>query len=416
MYVFKNKILCDSDGNYIYSVKDEIILTRDIVEDYLTIEDMEKAIRNYYTVPLFRLYLLNPDETIKEDVTSLIVGDELSYTDEYKTGQRRSASATVRNDDGSWFPNPVKGRNWSGVKFQLYMGLIYNEVVFWFPAGVYYLSNPSLSMGEDNASFELTDKFSMLDGTLGGTTETDYKINVNDLVCDSIATLLRLDIGNGEKFDEKRFIYPYKYNETKTPYTLEKNPESNIGEIITELSEMLSCEVAYDSDGHLEMLPADELLAVEEKPVMLHITDRDIDVQGVTINIDYTKIINKVTVVGSNINGKIFKHTATNNNPSSPSSIIFTPPNFKYISDDNINSDDLCKERAEYELQKGSFLGMTISVPLHIWTPFLEAGNLITWTSEKYGFKAEKFLVNSVNISGNGDISLSIANIKELPF
>lgn len=416
MYLIKNKMLCDSSGNILLTINDEILLTEDLIEDYLTKEDIDTVIHSPYIIPLFKLLLLNPDETIKEDITERIINENISYSSEYKSGQCRSISVTIDNSDGVWLPNPVSGRNWNGTKFQLYKGIIFRDIVFWFPSGIYYLSNPTISMNDDIVSLELVDKFAMLDGTLGGVTETDYKINVNDNVCDSISSLLILDIGNGEKFDKKPFLYPTKYTEEKTPYTIEENPESNIGEIMLELAEMLSCELAYNVGGYLEMTSADELTQIDEKPVILHITDEDIDVNGVNINIDYTKVINKVTVVGANINGAIFDYTAENKNPASPSNIYFNPINFKYISDDNIPSEELCKERAEYELQKYSFLGLSTTIPLNIWVPFIEAGDLIMWTSEKYGFKAVKFLVNSVNVSGNGNINLSITNTKELPF
>lgn len=416
MYLIKNKMLCDSEGKILTTVDDEIILTADIIEDYITAEDLDKAVHSPLSLPLFKLLLLNTDETVREDITEEITSDGFSYSNDFKSGQCRSVSVTLFNENGKWNPNPVNGRNWSGTKFKLYMGIIYNNIVFWFPKGVYYLSNPSLSMSEKTVSMELVDKFAMLDGTLGGTTETDYKISVGDLICDSIDSLLRLDMGNGDIFDEKPFLYPKKYEKEKTPYTITKNPESNHGEIITELCEMLSCEIYYNEEGYLEMNGSDELLEVEKKPVILHITDEDIETSGCNISIDYTKVINKVTVVGANVNGYIFDYTAINNNPASPSSIQFTPPNFKYISDSNIASDDLCRERAEYELQKESFLSLSTSIPLIIWVPFVKAGDLIMWTSESFGFKAVLFLINSVSVSGDGSVSLSIANIKELPF
>lgn len=416
MYLIKNKKLCDSDGNVLLTIDDEILLTDDIIEDYLTKEDLDTAVHSPYFIPLFKLMLLNQDETLREDVTEYIINNDVNYSHDYKSGQCRSTSVSLENGSGDWLPSPVKGKNWSGTKFALYVGVIFKNIVFWFPSGIYYLSNPSLNMGDDTVSLKLVDKFAILDGTLGGTTESDYKINVGDLVCDSIDSILRLDIGNGDSFDLKPFLFPQKYINEKTPYTLEKNPESNLGEMILELSDMLSCETAYNEVGYLEMVTSDELLQIDEKPVILHITDEDIALNGVTMDVDYTKIINKVTVVGANINGYIYDYTAINDNPASPSSIQFTPSNFKYIADDNINSDELCKERAEYELQKQSFLGLSISMQLTIWAPFIKAGDLIMWTSEKYGFKGVKFLVNSVNITGNGDIKLSITNTKELPF
>lgn len=421
MYFIKNKKLIDSDGKVMLSVNDEIILTQDLIEDYFSDEVMKSALHSPYIIPLFKLILLNQDETEWEDVTHYIVNNGISYSHEYKSGQCRSVSTTFFNSDDSWLPNPVKGKNWSGTKFQLYMGMVYKNVVFWFPSGIYYLSNPTLNMNDDTASFELVDKFAMLDGSLGGTTETDYTINVNDLICDSISSLLKLDMRNtgdstDDVFDIKPFLYPSSLSSEKTPYTLKKNPQSNIGEIIQELTQMLSCEIAYNESGYLEMVTSDELLQIDEKPIMLTITDKDIDISGVSITMDYTKIINKVTVVGANINGYLFDYTAINKNPSSPSNIYFTPPNFTYITDDNIYSDALCKERAEYELQKASFLGLSITIPLRIWCPFLKAGNLIVWNSERFNFKFVKFLINSVKISGDGDITLSITNTKELPF
>ena len=137
MYFIKNKKLIDSDGKVMLSVNDEVILTQDLIEDYFSDEVMKSALHSPYIIPLFKLILLNQDETEWEDVTHYIVDNGISYSHEYKSGQCRSVSTTFFNSDDSWLPNPVKGKNWSGTKFQLYMGMVYKNVVFWFPSGIY---------------------------------------------------------------------------------------------------------------------------------------------------------------------------------------------------------------------------------------------------------------------------------------
>lgn len=417
MAIVRNKFLVDSEGRILRTINKEIFLTADIAKIPPTVEELRKAVSTYVGSPIFKLYLLNPDESIKEDISEYVIEDSLSYTHEMKSGQRSSLSVSLVNQNNEWFPNPVNSKIWAGAKFKYYMGLLCGDDIYWFPRGVYVINDPSYSYkaGEKTVSLQLSDKFALIDGTLGGTTETDYKIPLQSSIKGAIESLLKLDTGNGTPFDVKPIIFPTKYLGNKTPYTIEYNPSQNIGELILEFAEILSCDIYYNEEGYLTLEPADELLAVGNKPVIWQFDEKSMQYTDVTYDVKYTEMINKVTVVGANVNAYVFKHTAVNTNPQSPSNINMSPIHFKYISDSQIYSDDLCRQRAEYELQKGMIFPLSQKFT-SVYIPFLQAGNLINWTDSEQGFNNEKFLITSLSVDSKGRMTLMNTNIRELPF
>lgn len=409
-----NKTLYDSRGNAVYTVADEEFLTNDKVIVLSQNPAFVKAVLEPIIKELYRVELLYADETPREDISRYILKDSISYQQEYKNGQTRSISFSMLNDDGRWDASPVNTGLWADTKIRAFSGIIYDDVLYWYPLGIYLLSNPSYNRDEDTVSIDGVDKFAKLDGTLGGVLETEYKIVPNTPIYTAIQTLLKLDTGNGTSFDDDPVIFPSKYASQKTPYTMTVNGESSVGDILLELGEILSCDVYYNEYGCLVFEPADELLKVANKPVLWTIDDEFSDCTSISYEVKFDEVINKVTVVGANINGAIVKHTVTNKNAKSPSNIYMMPIRFEYISDSHISTSDLCQTRAEYELQKKSIVTLSYSISM-VYIPFIQSNALICLNDKRKNVYGQNLFVSSVSIS-SGSTNVSATNIEDLPY
>lgn len=414
MTYITNKTLFDSHGKAIYTVNNERFLTDDEVVLLNQQPDFIKAVLAPVVRDLYRIELLYPDESAREDISRYVIQDSISYQHEYKNGQTRSISFSLVNEDGRWDTSPVGNGVWADTKIRAFSGVIYEDTLYWYPLGIYILGNPSYSREEEIAEISGTDKFAKLDGTLGGTLETEYKIVPNTPIYTAIQTLLQLDTGNGTKFDDDPVIFPSKYAANKTPYTMTVNGESSVGDILLELGEILSCDVYYNEYGSLVFEPADELLNVSKKPVLWNIDDSFADCISISYEAKFDEVINKVTVVGANINGAIVKYTAINKNAKSPSNIYMMPIRFEYISDSHISTTALCKTRAEYELQKKSVVALSYNISF-VFIPFIRANAIICLNDKKKGIYGQSLFVSSVSMSG-GSTTVNATNVDDLPY
>jgi hypothetical protein len=135
-----------------------------------------------------------------------------------------------------------------------------------------------------------------------------------------------------------------------------------------------------------------------------------------SVDINFSNVHNVVTVIGANINGDLVSYTAKNENPKSPTNIWSLEPNTLRIKDENIYSDDLARQRAEYELFKQGLLSLSFKVRC-TFMPHLDVNKIVRASSDFYGFKDTPFLIQSINIplsQANSDITLTISNIGEV--
>ena len=73
-------------------------------QNYPSVARVENLLETYTVYPRFRIFLLNPDETIKMQIPNedIILGG--SYNENYQSGQRRSLSFTLLNEEGEYTP------------------------------------------------------------------------------------------------------------------------------------------------------------------------------------------------------------------------------------------------------------------------------------------------------------------------
>ncbi len=379
--------------------------------------EMTVAIKSRSVKPLYRLYLLNYDETIKEDITDdLLDGGSISIT--FQSGIRRNLNITLDNSTGKWNPSPVSGYLWKDSKFRMDIGLQLKSGEAWTQMGIFIPNDPSLSFAQDTktVSLQLSDKFASLDGSLGGKLSSSLTVALDSNIESSLSQLLTQSRINNAPYDVKQLHFPVEYQNETTMYTITKTDETTIGELALEFGNMLSCDVYYDNEGYLTFEKGNYSLSSSDSPVIWDFDDNDLECLDSSVNVSFSKAYNAVTVIGANIEGDLVSYTARNENPKSASNIWSLEPTVLRITDDNIYSDELARQRAEYELFKQGLLTITYSFKC-TFMPILDVNKIVMVSNSEYGFENIPFLIQSVNIpisQKDNDVSLTMVNVNEV--
>ena len=362
--------------------------------------------------PRFRLFVLNPDETINYEVPEEdIIINSGNFTENYQNGQRKSVNINLINVDGKYTHsiNTI----WVHDRFRFDIGVEFDGQVYWFLRGIYILGNPSADHQDSDKQVSLTlvDKFAVLEGK-AGTLETTYEIPVDSDIEQAIMGILTLDNGSGYPIDLKPIIYDRAFKGLKMPYTLSKDAGSTLGEMLLEIGTILNAEVYYNSQGNLCFININETTLDVQKASLWDYSDEDRDYDSATANYDFENAVNEVHVVGDNINNEIFSAMAKNENPVSPLCIQRIGRRIEYINDSNIYSDDLAQQRANYELRKFGILKTTMNIQVS-FNPLLFVNNLVTITDKYYNLTRERFLIQSISytIGNESQMTVSCSNI-----
>ena len=95
-----------------------------------------------------------------------------------QNGSRRQVNISLANLDGAY--DYALNKIWFGQQIRLSEGLILPDGTdFYIPQGVFLVENPeeAFEPGLRQASYQLTDKWAAIDGTLGGNLEGAYGVN-----------------------------------------------------------------------------------------------------------------------------------------------------------------------------------------------------------------------------------------------
>lgn len=426
MYYVKNKILyvLMSDGTYEQlSASDGEILTVDDVSAGTTgvsfdYQQYVRAIRSPLSKVVSTVYLLNDDESIKKDISEYV--SQLSISMNYSQGETRTANITLLNHHNEWTPSPISDTLWKGTKFRIQIGIFYDSVLMTQQLGIYVLNNPTYDDEQRTVSLELHDKFSLLNGTVGGKTMNTYKINVGTTVKAAITNTLKEDRGDGVCVDYSTPFFYTESAETTTPYTLSKPPNSSYGDLLKDLCNMIACDMYYDEYGHFTVSDGVDSTGGVDKAVLWDFTENDMECSSPSIEINFSDVVNWITVVGQIANGTQYSATVKNENPLSQSNISMTLPQPLYIEDKNIVGNELCMARAKWELKKQSQVGVKLNFK-SIFIPHLVPNGMVTYTNERYGWYREKFIINSISFELTGEspspiMNLSLSNANEVVF
>lgn len=408
-----------SGDSIYYSVESAYASTAEL-NKFKDISYIRRKMETSFTISDFRICLLNPDETVNRVIPNEdIVLDSGSYSENYQSGQRRSLSFELMNNDGKYTPsiNTI----WANSRFSLEAGVhfVADRITVWFKKGIYVVTSVSPKVDKDNrvVSVETGDKFVVLTGKSGNidnTVEIDYNMDIKQL----ISEILGLNNKAGSVLDALPFIYHSSFEGRKTPLKLSASTGQNWGSVLLQLGEILSAEVFYDCAGHLNFVPYEEISSDSSKGALWHFNDTDGDYSSMSFNFDMNELVNHIVVVGANINGHVCRGEALNTNPASPICVSRIGDRVgEVINDSNITTDFIAQERADYELRQ--HLVIETSVPLDVaFNPFLSVNNVITISDSFFGLSQERFLLKSISfpISFSPTVSLQASNIRNLNF
>lgn len=159
--------------------------------DYAFQEYIEKVQGDYRQA--VKVEWLNPDETVKCEMTNALYDINVSLNVNYQNGSRRSCTLVLNNDINMY---PIDFNNiWVNQKFKLWMGVYLNDnTPYLLPQGVFYVSNPNETYNPSTRTITINgvDKWSYLDGSLSGTLYGTYITNVDTNIFDAIRELLSM--------------------------------------------------------------------------------------------------------------------------------------------------------------------------------------------------------------------------------
>ena len=386
---------------------------------YCSFNFIKRVLSRNTIYPRFRIFVCNPDDTTRYQIPNedIVLGG--SYNENYQNGQRRTLSFSLLNNDGKYTPN-IDGI-WVNTRISLEVGLKLpdSEGVLWFKKGVYVVTNanPSHDSSNKTVSVECSDKFNIFEGNQGMLTETveiPPDMEIEEVINDILAT----SGGNGYPLDSRPILYHSSFKGKKTPCTVSGSSGSNWGNILTQLAEILSAEIFYNAEGRLTIIPIVEVTSDGDKPVIFDFVDTAGDFQNDNFTMDMSSFVNKVVVIGANVNGHTVMAEAVNDDPASP--LCYQRIGYRIaspINDSNITNDILAQERADYELRKVLIAKSTLSSSV-FFNPILTVNNLITYTDDFFSLKRERLILQSVSFSldYSGVMSITCSNIKNLPF
>ena len=386
---------------------------------YCTLSYIKKILQRDTIYPRFRIFVCNPDDTTRYQIPNedIIMGG--SYSENYQNGQRRSLSFSLINNDGKYTPNIDS--IWTNTKISLEVGLQLPDAngILWFKKGVYIVTkaNPSHNLTNKTVAVECSDKFQIFEGKQGTLTET-VEIQPGEVIEDIINDILRTGAGDGYPLDSRPILYHSSFKGRTTPLTISGSAGSTWGSILIQLAEVLSAEIFYNAEGRLTLVPIVEVTSDGDKPVLFDFIDKQGDFQNDDFTMDMSSFINKVVVIGANINGHTVMAEAVNDDPASP--LCYQRIGYRIaspINDSNITNDILAQERADYELRQVLIAKSSLSSTV-FFNPVLTVNNLITYTDDFFSLKRERLLLQSVSfpLDYSGTMSISASNIKNLPF
>lgn len=367
----------------------------------------------------WRIFLLNPDDSVKEELPrqDILVGG--SYNESYQDGQRRTLSFSLDNSDGKYTPSI--NRLWFGSRFRLDMGLVLLDgTTMWFQKGVFVITSLSVTRsvaGQEAVSIEAGDKWSLFDGKTG-TLDDTYEIPVNSDIRQIVTNICRHADESGVPFDSQPVLFSGSLTYTKTQAKISKSAGESYANILLELATQASAEIFYNANGQLVLIPTEETVNDVDKPLLYHYSEDSGNLGDVDLSFDMSNVLNKVVVIGSTSSGGYYRAVKVNSDPDSPTSVQRIGARMgSVVSDSNITTDYLADERATYELRQQLLFktAVSLSVPLN---PLLEVNNMIDVTENFYGMKQQRFLIKSVSaeIGYGGTMTIGISNVKNLGF
>lgn len=369
-------------------------------QDYLN--ELAKTVRK----SIVKIELLRTDESPLYTIDLSELRTDGSLNVNKKNGLRRSVSFTLDNTTKKFFPS-LDSNIWVNQKIKLYMGLLINGEEYLLPQGVFVLDDPTVT-SDGAVQISAVDKWSKLDGSLGGFLSNIIIINAGTNLRTALKTIMSLT------GDVKDIIVDNSLATLTLPYQLIHEEGSTYGSIIEELALAFSANCYYNEDGAL-VFEKDVSDATKGSIWTFTSENSETNYQGGNTSHKFSNAFNYCLVLGDNINGAIARGVAQNNDLLSPTSI----PNIGLkpmppINDNIISTSPLAVERAKYELKRATVVlteSSISSVPLY----HLDVDRVVEIYDDYLNFNGKRSVIDSYTIPlNNASMSLGLVDTFEI--
>ena len=178
----------------------------------------------------------------------------------------------------------------------------------------------------------------------------------------------------------------------------------------------MSANYYYNDNGNFVLEYLSETTFDTNKITCWNFYEKNNDLFDISYSYNFSEAINIIKVIGDNVSNGLYFATVINNDPRSP---ICTgrignrkePP----ITNCNVWNDHMAQELAIYYLRKKSLLPLSLDLNIK-FNPFLVVDYLCTIENSKLNLNNDKCIINSISLSANGTMSVSVTKINELEF
>lgn len=376
----------------------------------VTFADYIQYIKTATTLkPRVRFEFLNPDETIMTAFSAELTSGSLSAN--RANGVRRTCNINVHNVYDQFTPNPTSF--WVNQKFKLYLGYNINGEDFFLPQGVFGVSDPDVIhyRGQKEATISGIDKFGFLNGTIGGRIYSTYYIPVNSNVVSVLKALL-VDANINDPQAPMLMIN----SALTTPNAITESYGQNYSNLLSDINDQLAYNMYYNNNGRFVCEP-DVLNSI--KAVSWEFSTNNNKFLKIDSKFNFGEAYNVVMVVGDNIEGNLASAIAKNSDPSSPLSTLRIGEKVApIITSSVISTDAQAQDRANYELMRYARMGINSSIDC-VPLIHLDVDQIVTVTDNYLNLNAERFLINSFDISfspNNSTMTLTATKANDLDF
>lgn len=397
------------------------------------------ALKNPF-VKLCKIEFLQPDDSVAyvldnnpENKKSRAFIQNGNISVNLQNGQRRQATIMLANLNGEY--DYAVNKVWFGQRIRLSEGLILpSGAEFYLPQGVFYIKDPreDWKPSSKTATYNLVDKWAMLDGTLGGNLDGVYEVPVNSSIFTAISTLLAEDMGNGQPYDNMKPVFTNYYNaltttlpdgteisNVMTPYTLRVDGDGGSrAEVILGLNTMLAGWVGYDQTGRFRLSPSQDDILDTTKPVQWSFSPKNTEFLGATYNIKNAEIKNDVIIMGEALgsdpqaNGR-----ATNLDPASDTNVNLIGYKTYRESKQGFYTDDICEAQAVFELKRRTVLQKAVSISSSQMFHLSENNLVEIQRPDKPGSPVERHLIQGFTrpLAQTGPMTINAVSVNDFP-
>lgn len=383
------------------------------------INDIYEIFNNCIIIPVFRLYLLDDEENILYDISPDFINGNLQCT--YQSGTRRTLSINLINNNSKYTQSNSLTYLYFGRKFRLDAGIVVNKDIYWFQQGVFLMQDPNISCDDSKQTINvsLSDKFSLFDGTINGSTSMKVILPVGVPMKQAFINILTADKGNNEPFDKKPILFNSALSTVNTQKTIKLDFGANIGDVLLDSAKTISSDVYYNIHGNMTVESNVQEFLSSNFPVIFRINENDKILRNCSMTYNWSKLRNKIIIKGAIKDGYQFSDSAENSNIMSPFSSRNKTIGIRaeVITNSKLYADSLCKEQAMYTLIEKQRGVKSLSLSCG-YIPFLDVNRSVLINLPNLNLFNSNFIIDSfsMNISDDPSVSINLTNMGEVIF